>query len=61
MAKTAKAQPKDKYDVILLTMAMRDAEGESRIEKVRNALNKMDGTIRATFEFKGEVYIAVEK
>ena len=52
---------KAKYEVVLLTQLMVTAEGQSRKERIESALNGIEGKIAGTFEFKGEIYIALEK
>ena len=52
---------KGKYEVFLLTQLMVKAEGQSRKERIESALNGLEGRIAGTFEFKGEIYIALEK
>ena len=52
---------KGKYEVVLLTQLMVSAEGQSRKERIESALNGIEGKIAGTFEFKGEIYIALEK
>ena len=52
---------KGKYEVVLLTALMVSAEGQSRKERIESALNGLEGKIAGTFEFKGEIYIALEK
>ena len=56
-----KAVKKAKYEVVLLTQLMVKAEGQSRKERIESALNGLEGRIAGTFEFKGEIYIALEK
>ena len=51
---------KDKYDVLHLPTVMVNVGGESRIERIKKAINSV-GEIKGIFEFKGDVYIAVEK
>jgi len=56
-----KVVKKAKYEVVLLTQLMVSAEGQSRKERIESALNSLEGRIAGTFEFKGEIYIALEK
>lgn len=48
------------FDVLHLTTIMSEVGGESRLERLKNAVNTV-GDIKGVFDFKGDVYLIVEK